>query len=412
MKVKAYARQARRFMRALPLREEVTTSTSSRTPQRSQTARGYTQDTNYSTITQAPSQTDVSPECLHRHIKRSGNRRGSYAQCMECKVKWKWNAAHHGWEHFIAGSSSSRLPLPSPATVLDSSWRPAMQHTLPIQNVPPPTTRRSTARPSNKPPATTSKARPPAPTEEMERSPWDYLDPDLSRFINQPGRRGGLRLGERRRLVNDLNKASEVLTIENSIYDKIPAAMNVNHGMDIMELFAGEAKISELAPRHQLRALQPMDILYDVDLASPEGQRLCTQAQNKFKPLVLVAGIACTKWSIFNENLNYAGPGRAELLARLREEELPMVDFTVERCLQQIADGNFFALENPAGSRLWEQASVMNLTTRDDVYVVRCHSGAYGATNTAASSSRRPSSGSPTPASLRRHSAESSALRS
>ena len=198
---------------------------------------------------------------------------------------------------------------------------------------------------------------------------------------HQPGRQGGLRLGERRRLVNDLNKASEVLTIENSIYDKIPAAMNVNHRMDIMELFAGEAKISELAPRHQLRALQPMDILYDVDLASAEGQRLCTQAQNKFKPLVLVAGIACTKWSIFNENLNYAGPGRAELLARLREEELPMVDFTVERCLQQIADGNFFALENPAGSRLWEQASVMNLTTRDDVYVVRCHSGAYGATN-------------------------------
>ena len=61
----------------------------------------------------------------HNHIKRSGNRHGSYAQCLDCKIKWRWNKELDGWEHFTAASSSSPLPLPSSATVLDHSWAPA-----------------------------------------------------------------------------------------------------------------------------------------------------------------------------------------------------------------------------------------------------------------------------------------------
>ena len=162
IKVKAYACQARRFIRALPLRGEATTSTTSTTPQKSRTARGYNQNAN----------TD--------------------------------------------GHAGSRPDGSKPG------------------------------KPSNKPP-TMSKARPPAPAEEMERRLMRPPGPGPQPVRQQSGRRGGLRLGECR-LMNDLNKASEVLTAEHSIYDKIPAAMQINHGMDIMELFAGEAKISELAP--------------------------------------------------------------------------------------------------------------------------------------------------------------------
>ena len=60
--------------------------------------------------------------CAHRYITRSGNRHGSFAQCQECLTKWKWNPTHQGWVHFVAASSSSQLPLPSSATVLDDSW--------------------------------------------------------------------------------------------------------------------------------------------------------------------------------------------------------------------------------------------------------------------------------------------------
>ena len=64
----------------------------------------------------------AGPACDHRHIKRSGNRHGSYAQCMECKKKWKWNPDRQGWEYFVTASGSSPLPLPSSSTVVDGSW--------------------------------------------------------------------------------------------------------------------------------------------------------------------------------------------------------------------------------------------------------------------------------------------------
>ena len=69
-----------------------------------------------------------SGECSHNHIKRTGNRHGSYAQCLDCKIKWRWNKELDGWEHFTAASSSSPLPLPSSATVLDHSWAPPSGH--------------------------------------------------------------------------------------------------------------------------------------------------------------------------------------------------------------------------------------------------------------------------------------------
>ena len=74
-----------------------------------------------------------SPVQRHRPLQHTANtgtsrgqenRHGSYAQCLECLTKWKWNPTRQGWEHFVAASSSSQLPLPCSATVLDDSWNP------------------------------------------------------------------------------------------------------------------------------------------------------------------------------------------------------------------------------------------------------------------------------------------------
>ena len=37
----------------------------------------------------------------HDHIKRSGNKRGSYAQCLDCNLKWKWKRALHRGIQFL-----------------------------------------------------------------------------------------------------------------------------------------------------------------------------------------------------------------------------------------------------------------------------------------------------------------------
>lgn len=105
------------------------------------------------------------------------------------------------------------------------------------------------------------------------------------------------------------------------------------------------------------------------------------QAQRKYRPLVTIIETDCNAWNIFNENMNYAGRDRMDELEQLREEHRPLVKLGVEACWQQIEQENFFIMENPDRSRIWDLPEIQELINRDDVYVVRGHSGAYGGTN-------------------------------
>ncbi|CAJ1344302.1 unnamed protein product, partial [Effrenium voratum] len=189
-----------------------------------------------------------------------------------------------------------------------------------------------------------------------------------------------LRLGERRRLTGRLNQIAEAYITEKKVYDNLPAQRG-SCRVDIMELFAGRAEISEKAESYQLRACKPFDIIYGHDMRDPAQREFWRDTQRRLRPLLLVAGIECTAWSIFNENLNYAGKDRMGELIEIRKREMPMVNLAIEGAYTQIELGNFFLLENPAGSRVWELPELQALATRDDVYVVRGHSGAYGGTN-------------------------------
>ena len=109
-----------------------------------------------------------------------------------------------------------------------------------------------------------------------------------------------IRVGRMKRL----NTSAQVLTVEHQIYADLPPAKDIPK-FDIMELFAGEAEITQLAHRYGLRACQPFDILYGLDLKKPETKRTWREAQDKFK---------CTHCNIMNENLNYTSRGREETL--------------------------------------------------------------------------------------------------
>ena len=194
----------------------------------------------------------------------------------------------------------------------------------------------------------------------------------------RPGAR--VRGGLLKRLSGNLERTSRVLQTERKIYDDLPAAKDVPR-IDIMEMFAGNAEITHLAPRYDLKALQPFDIKYGIDLLKKSNRDLWKQSQDKYKPLAVVVETDCNPWNIFNENLNYAGRNRMDQLQRLRAVHRPLVKLGVDACWKQIMDGNYFLMENPQGSRFWELPEVQELMVRDDVYLVRGHSGAYGGTN-------------------------------
>ncbi len=69
-----------------------------------------------------------SRNCPHRQeaIKRSGNRHGRFAHCVDCNTKWKWVAGDsstgeiEGWVVWQQQSQlQSQLPVPSPDTILE-----------------------------------------------------------------------------------------------------------------------------------------------------------------------------------------------------------------------------------------------------------------------------------------------------
>ena len=164
--------------------------------------------------------------------------------------------------------------------------------------------------------------------------------------------------------------------MEQNVYGNLPSSMDNKSKIDVMEMFAGAAEITHRAPSFGLKSLQPLDFEYGLDLSLEEHQQTWADAQRRFKPLVIIAGIECTKWIIMNENMNYLGRGRMDELRELRAAERPLVTFTTDACWQQLTDGNFFLLENPAPSRLWELPEVHELMVHPEVYVVRGHAGA------------------------------------
>ena len=59
--------------------------------------------------------------CTHQEFRRYGNGRGSFAACVRCQARWRWEET--GWKLY-GSSCKSSLPLPSSSTTLDGSIPP------------------------------------------------------------------------------------------------------------------------------------------------------------------------------------------------------------------------------------------------------------------------------------------------
>ena len=68
--------------------------------------------------------------CNHARCRRYRNIHGRFAECLECKTKWKWNEDNKMWvEHGRPGRSlrSQPLPLPSSSNTISSTPYPKSQ---------------------------------------------------------------------------------------------------------------------------------------------------------------------------------------------------------------------------------------------------------------------------------------------
>ena len=195
---------------------------------------------------------------------------------------------------------------------------------------------------------------------------------------SQRGDHGLRRRGALKRLKGDLNRAIQVYEAELSIYNNLPTVTDrPPPTMDLLELFAGSSKFTLYSKKYQLNALAPMDLQPGQDFRDDDVQREIYKILQRFKPWLLIMGIDCRLWSIFNENLNYGN--NKELLEHLRAMELPLVQLACSVAILQAKAGRFFLLENPERSRLWSLPIIQEILKMPGVWSVVLDTGAWGA---------------------------------
>ena len=151
-------------------------------------------------------------------------------------------------------------------------------------------------------------------------------------------------------LTGRLRNMSKIYDNETKVYDSLMYhAKRETKGsrVDLLEVFAGSANVTIRAWKHGLSALEPIDHQYNLDLGKAEDQKMLWQAVHKFRPLQILVAWPRTRWSQFNENLNYAD--RLEELEQLRDEiDRPLVKLGTDLMHFQHQSGKLFFGRKPS----------------------------------------------------------------
>lgn len=219
--------------------------------------------------------------------------------------------------------------------------------------------------------------------EEIHRGRRDVRRVPVVADRREPSKK--LKPGTQKWLIGEMKRNEKIYENEHQVYESLVThqsrVLNGPHAdvlsIDLLEIFAGRGRVSELAPRFGLRAVQPMDLKFGQDLKDEKTKNQIRNTVKTLKPLLLLVAWPCTVWNLFSENLNYYH--RMGELHQLRAEDRPLVEFGVELCQMQLAEDRFFLGENPVRSRIWQEKSVSDLQQHPDCRQVECHAGAYGA---------------------------------
>jgi hypothetical protein len=194
-----------------------------------------------------------------------------------------------------------------------------------------------------------------------------------------------LKNGNRVWLTGHLRSCQKVYARETQSYDALKSHADYKQDgasialIDLVEIFAGTAMVTNLAPSFGLSCLQPEDLEFGFDLKDPSTASSLKDAVRRFKPLLALIAWPCKEYSIFNQNCNYSH--RMEELLERRKEEEPLLDVGCDVCDIQIEEDRYFLGENPLNSAIWVTPQVERIRNHPDTIEVTCDAGAYGAEN-------------------------------
>ena len=124
-------------------------------------------------------------------------------------------------------------------------------------------------------------------------------------------------------------------------------------GADFLELFAGEARLSQAFAKRRKKVLQPYDLRFGHDLRSTSMQAEVLEIVSRERPKLIWAAPPCTEWCAFSR-LNHSPQERR----RRRAKEVVFLKFLSEVLDRQRAHGGHLAVENPRSSDMWRHPEI------------------------------------------------------
>ena len=201
--------------------------------------------------------------------------------------------------------------------------------------------------------------------------------------LHRSGRRRSVQLGAGlgKRLRGLWKKSAKTLEFECMINEKVGQTVKQRPppNIDLMEMFAGSARLTSMTHEYNLNATQPFDLIYGMDFKDEKQRSSIFRTVKRLRPWLIPMGVTCTHWNLFNINMNYNTDERKEILRFLQADDEVLVDFAVDLAWEQIEHGRLFLIENPLRSKLWTLPRMVRLMEQLGVWSVNLDLGAFGA---------------------------------
>ena len=226
-------------------------------------------------------------------------------------------------------------------------------------------------------PSAPSGAQAPVPSgisdDEEKLLPWETRHPGFTRrrrSAKTPPEEAGV-------AHNLLGESLEDFTTEDNqtTFDQALWQCSMTGKINLLELFAGSARISQTAALAGLNVGQPIDLRTGFDLMSKAGQKRVIEVLMSQDPDCVWMAPLCSPWSQWS-NMKSAEQRYAD-----RDAVMPMVRFCVQVAKLQIAKGRRFVIENPKDSAIWFTKVFQDLLKQEGVTYDNLDFCAYGLTD-------------------------------
>lgn len=149
---------------------------------------------------------------------------------------------------------------------------------------------------------------------------------------------------------------------------------------DVVEIFGGSAEVSLQFARRGWNVMQPVDLVYGVDLREPDARENVLRRLREERPRLAIVEYPCRFWSKLTDT-NFRTSQEKRRLAKLRKAEEPFLALCEDIFNEQISRGDDALAENPLCSKSFNVPAMRRVLNHPNVFAGVGHGCRYGVRN-------------------------------